>query len=147
MFAPPPWGEHRGMAERGSDKHGPRLDEQLEHELDGMLRGEGPTHAEEWRDPEPAGEDQPAVGGAEGRDGAAPPGMTGDEVELRSELAARLNRAAFPADAPALRDHLAAEHAPAELATLLTRLPSGRQYESVGEVWAALGFGKEDHRF
>ena len=46
--------------ERGSDKHGPRVDEELEHELQGMLKANRPTRAEEWRDPEPPADDDPA---------------------------------------------------------------------------------------
>jgi hypothetical protein len=135
------------MAERGSDKHGARVDEQLEHEVDGMLRGAGPTHAEEWRDPEPAGEDQPAVGVAVGRDGGPPPGMSDGDVDDRAELATHLGRAAFPADAAALQAHLAADDAPDRLRDLLRDLPRGRAYRNVGEVWDALGRPKEDTRF
>lgn len=46
--------------ERESTKHGPRLDEEMELEVDGMTKG-GLTggRVEEFRDPEPAGDDQP----------------------------------------------------------------------------------------
>jgi Protein of unknown function (DUF2795) len=135
------------MIERGSDKHGPRLDEAMEQEVEGLVRGGGPTHAEEWKQPEPAGEDQPAGGIEGGREGAAPPGMSEDEVELRSELATRLNRAPFPTDASGLLDRLVEEDAPDRLLELVRRLPPGRAYESVGEVWDALGLGHEQHRF
>ena len=43
--------------QRGSDKHGPRLDDELEHELEGTVRANRPTRAEEWRDPEPPADD------------------------------------------------------------------------------------------
>jgi hypothetical protein len=46
--------------ERGSSKHGPRVDEELEHELEGTVRANRPTRAEEWRDPEPPADDDPA---------------------------------------------------------------------------------------
>ena len=49
------------MAQRGSDKHNPREDDELKHELEGTLRGTGPTRAEEWHDPEPPADDDPAV--------------------------------------------------------------------------------------
>ncbi|MDD6791309.1 MAG: hypothetical protein PUE00_04025 [Thermobifida fusca] len=39
--------------ERGSDKHGPRLDESLKHEIEGALKSGGPTRAHEDREPEP----------------------------------------------------------------------------------------------
>ena len=37
--------------ERGSDKHGPRHDEALDKDLQGML-GQAGGHREEWLDPE-----------------------------------------------------------------------------------------------
>ena len=47
--------------ERGSDKHAPRKDEELKHELEGMLRGNRPSRVEEWRDPEPPADDDPEL--------------------------------------------------------------------------------------
>lgn len=46
---------------RESDTHGPRQDDNLKHEMEGMLRGNGPTRAEEWRDPEPPADDDPEL--------------------------------------------------------------------------------------
>jgi hypothetical protein len=47
--------------ERESTQHSPREDDALKAELQGMLKGGGPTRAEEWRDPEPPADDDPAV--------------------------------------------------------------------------------------
>lgn len=47
--------------QRGSDKHGARHDDALAAEVDGMIRGTGPTRAEEWHDPEPPADDDPDV--------------------------------------------------------------------------------------
>ncbi|MCO1578928.1 hypothetical protein M8C13_24540 [Crossiella sp. SN42] len=47
--------------ERGNTKHGPRKDEQLEAETQGMIKANRPTRAEEWRDPEPPADDDPPV--------------------------------------------------------------------------------------
>jgi hypothetical protein len=47
---------------RESDTHGPRQDDALKRELDGMLRSNGPTRAEEWRDPELPADDDPVLG-------------------------------------------------------------------------------------
>ncbi|GAA1785932.1 MULTISPECIES: hypothetical protein [Streptomonospora] len=44
--------------ERGSDKHGPKLDDELESEIQGMLKGNKPTRAEEEREPEPVVTDE-----------------------------------------------------------------------------------------
>ena len=45
------------MAERGNTKHGQQLDEQMQHETQGMVRGNQPAHAEEWRETEPFPDD------------------------------------------------------------------------------------------
>lgn len=41
------------MAERGNTKHGANPDDELQHETQGMVRGNQPAHAEEWRETEP----------------------------------------------------------------------------------------------
>lgn len=136
--------------ERGNSKHSPRVDEQLGHEVEGMMRAERPTHAQEWKEPEPAGEDQRdpgQLGEPVDRQPAPPPGMTNDEVTLRSELAAQLTRAAFPNDESGLLGHLVDGNAPDRLRQLVAQLPSGRVFQNVGEVVQALGFHEEDHRF
>jgi CBS domain-containing protein len=48
------------MPERGSDKHGPRQDDELKHELHGLEQADRRVRAEEWRDPEPPADDDPA---------------------------------------------------------------------------------------
>ena len=47
--------------ERGSDKHGPRKDDALAEETEGMIRANRPTRADEARDPEPPADDDPDV--------------------------------------------------------------------------------------
>jgi hypothetical protein len=47
--------------QRESDKHGRLHDENLKHELEGTLRGNRPSRAEEWRDPEPPADDDPNI--------------------------------------------------------------------------------------
>ena len=47
--------------ERGSSKHGARKDYALARDVEGMIRGTGPTHAEEWKDPEPPADDDPVL--------------------------------------------------------------------------------------
>ncbi|TDP91061.1 hypothetical protein [Labedaea rhizosphaerae] len=46
---------------RESDQHGPRKDDALKNELRGMMQANRPTRAEEWHDPEPPADDDPAV--------------------------------------------------------------------------------------
>ena len=45
-------GEEDSM-DRSSDKHGPRLDDEMKKEAEGQVRSGRPTRAEEWHDPEP----------------------------------------------------------------------------------------------
>jgi hypothetical protein len=52
------------MIDRGSDKHGRRLDEALAHETEGAVRATRSTPAEEWREPEPTGKANPTSGSA-----------------------------------------------------------------------------------
>jgi len=136
--------------ERGNSKHSPRVDEQMEHEVEGMMTAERPTRAEEWKEAEPAGEDQADPGRLEepaGRQPGTPPGMTIQDVELRSELAEHLPRSVFPTDESGLLAHLVDSNAPDRLQQLIRQLPSGRTYDHVGEVVQALGLPEEHHRF
>ncbi|GAA5107484.1 hypothetical protein [Nocardia iowensis] len=48
--------------ERGNSKHGPKRDDELAHELQGTLRGNRSSRAEEWRDPEPPADDDEITG-------------------------------------------------------------------------------------
>jgi hypothetical protein len=135
---------------RGSSKHSPRLDEDMEHEVDGMMTAERPTRAEEWREAEPAGEDQADPGrlGEPGdRQPGVPRGMTPEDVELRSELGEHLPRSVFPGDEAALLAHLVDTNAPDRLQQLVRQLPGGRTYDHLGEVVQALGLHEEGQRF
>jgi hypothetical protein len=136
--------------ERGSSKHSPRIDEEMGHEVQGMMSAERPTRAEEWKEAEPAGEDQPDPGRLEVADEhqpAVPDGMTPADVELRSQIAAALPRSVFPTDESGLLSHLVDSNAPDRLRQLIAQLPSGQVFHQVGEVVRALGLHAEDHRF
>jgi len=81
-------------------KHGPQLDEQLKHETEGLVRSSRPTRVEEFRDPEPAGRDQPTADRGilpEDRRGT-PPGMTQADIDERPDVAQALGTSAFPGD-------------------------------------------------
>lgn len=136
--------------ERGNSKHSARLDEQLEHEVSGYLTAERPTRAEEWKETEPVGEDQADPGvrvEPEDRQPGTPDGMTPQQVELRSALAAALPRSLFPTDGSGLLGHLVDGNAPDRLRQLVRRLPDGQVFENIGAVSVALGLGHEEHRF
>src|SRR5438105_6153729 len=97
-----------GGMERGSSKHGPRLDDELEHEVRGLLQGQNTEgRVEEWHDPEPSGEDQPVVGeypdSGDDLPGGAPAGITAAEADRRAYFASFLSRSLFPADRARLR--------------------------------------------
>src|SRR5947209_383886 len=84
-------GQTRGASvERGSDKVSPRADDELKHQTQGLVRSGHTTHAEEWKDPEPIGEDQPDADLAPDGTlhGGTPAGMSADDVEGSAELAA-----------------------------------------------------------
>jgi hypothetical protein len=137
-------GQFAGASQRGT-KHGPRLDEQLEQEVQGMLKAERSTRAEEWREVEPPAEGDPDVDAdpAGSLVGGTPVGMDADAVESRAELARWLTRAPFPGTrsdlVEAARDHRAPDAVVAEL----ERLPDGQTFERIGDVVRALGYPTE----
>ncbi|HKG50419.1 MAG TPA: DUF2795 domain-containing protein [Actinomycetales bacterium] len=127
----------------------PREDEQLAHETEGLVRSGHPTRVEEFRDPEPPGEDQPTGDEhlmAPDREPGTAPGLTPEDVETRSEIARFLGLSAFPGR----RDDLvaaASEHqATDRVLNLLEQLPSDQEFRNVQDVARALGLGTEDHR-
>jgi hypothetical protein len=101
-----------GTSER-STKHSPRVDDELEHEMQGMLRGERANRAEEWREVEPQAEGDPDIDRVPDGSytGGTPVGMDPDAVTARAELARWLDRADYPNTgaglAEAARDHRA----------------------------------------
>jgi len=136
--------------ERGNTKHGPRLDEEMAREVQGHVQGSGAgSRVEEWREPEPAGEDQPEVtlipGGE--RPGGAPGELTATDAERRSELGRHLEPSDFPADRSRLRRAAERHHAPDHVLAELDRLPADATFATVSEVWAALGHPNESRRW
>jgi hypothetical protein len=135
--------------ERGSDKHGPRVDEALKHETRGITQSGHEVRAEEWRSSEPPGEDQPAVDTVprgETRAGT-PEGMSAEDLDRRAELAAALGKALWPADAETLQKRLEESHAPDHLRELVARLPGQRTYQGASEVWAVATGEPPERRF
>jgi hypothetical protein len=137
--------------DRGSSKHGPRLDDEMEHEVRGHLQGAGAGgRAEEWHEPEPSAEDQPEALDAPAVDrrlDAQPPiELTGQEREARSRFGRYLPRAVFPADRTRLLAAARGSNAPDEFVGQLERLDPRRRFVTVAEVWEALGY-QPDRRF
>jgi hypothetical protein len=133
-----------GTAQR-STKHSPRVDEELEHEIQGMVRGGHSTRAEEWRDPEPVAEGEPDIDAVPTGSyvGGTPVGMDADAVEARAELARWLDRADFPSSGPDLVEAALDHRAPDAIVAELRRLPEGETFERIGDVVRALGYPTE----
>src|SRR4051812_19541578 len=134
--------------ERG-DKHGFRVDDQMAHETEGLVRSGHSTHAEEWNDPEPSGEDQPDADRAPNGTltGGTPPGMTPEDVEGRAELASYIGKAPYPLVRAQIIDLVMERHAPQRVIDLVKNLPSDRQFVNANDVWAAAGGHVETERF
>lgn len=123
--------------------HGPHADDELKREVRSELRAGRATRGAEWQEPEPPGEDQPeATWALAGRPSPAG-GPDADLLELRSDLARNLDRAAFPAGRRQLLAALAGHHAPRSLSDLVGRLPRHVTFRNVGDVARALGLPAE----
>ncbi len=131
--------------ERGSDKHSPRVDEELQHETRSLEQGAPvESRVEEYREQEGPGEDQPTPSAllTGGRTGS----LDLDDAETRSEIARFLDPSTFPTDREGLLENAEANNAPAAVLERLQALPGGRAYQGMPDIWAALG-GTVEHRF
>ncbi|QOV34348.1 DUF2795 domain-containing protein [Streptomyces ferrugineus] len=121
--------------QRGSDRLSVHRDDEMKHELQGLLRSGHPTRTEEWHDPEPSAEDDPQVAGGP----VGWPGPSAASLEtVRLELARILGRSAFPAGPRDLISELRRGYAPDALVESLERLPRGTRYANVQELAEAL---------
>ncbi|PZG15509.1 hypothetical protein C1I95_19440 [Micromonospora craterilacus] len=137
--------------DRGNSKHAPRVDEQMDQEVSGLVQGPGTggSRVDESRVPEPAGEDQPEATTAPAGDlrSGSPQGMTSEDVEARSRLGRFITMTALPGDRATLLANARDNQAPADVLAALERLPEGTRYQTVSEVWAALGHKNETTRW
>ncbi|MCX4585655.1 DUF2795 domain-containing protein [Streptomyces sp. NBC_01481] len=120
--------------QRGSDRLSVHKDEEMKHELQGLLRSGHPTRVEEWHDPEPGADDDPEI--ALGF--VTTMGSLGPDEQLRIELARHLGRTAFPATRRELVHTLTARHAPDRLVDMVNRLPAHHTYRTAHEIVSAL---------
>jgi hypothetical protein len=136
------------VTDQGSNKTGPVRDDELKKEMQGDLKANRGVRVEEAYEIEPSGEDQPLAGWEPNGipAGAAPAGMTPQDVVLRSELARHLERSVYPADRTALLDALARHQAPDGLTELVSQLPADEKYPNLQAVATALGLGAEEGR-
>ena len=122
--------------DRESNKHSPRVDDALAHDVDSLLHGA----AEESRAQEGRLQEDPAVGPGRRFDEPLPRmDLTDADVEKRAELSRHLAAAHFPAR----RDELVAtaedDHAPDDVVRALRQLPADEEYQTVQAVWKAMG--------
>ncbi|WP_069169879.1 DUF2795 domain-containing protein [Streptomyces griseus] len=129
------------MSSHGKDKTGPVRDDEMKKELQGELKGGRGARVREERELQPAGEDQPAVGRSPNATlpGSTPPGMTREDVELRTELARHLGRGPFPADREKVIRALRDDNAPDALVDTAAHLPDDTQYGNVQDLLRGLG--------
>jgi hypothetical protein len=134
--------------EQQSSKHSSRQDDELKHELHGTLHSGQQTHTEEVFSSESAGEDQPPVARSIGvpDEVGTPAGLNLVDLERRSETASYLGKEVWPADRNTLIARALDSNAPDRVLDELRRLPSGRQYATLNEAWAAMGHSVEAHR-
>lgn len=111
--------------ERGSTKHSAVLDDQLRQEAQDEVRAVDP-------------------GGEGSRTYGAPVGMTADDVEARSNLGRYIPMASLPGDRDDLIAGASEMNAPDEVLAVLERLPENQVFETVNQVWAALGGPNEN---
>ncbi|MGW3493684.1 DUF2795 domain-containing protein [Streptomyces sp. NPDC001020] len=119
--------------QRGSDRLSVHRDDEMKHELQELLRSGHPTRTDEWYDPEPAADDDPAVWA-----GPATSGGAHSVADMRYEMARILGRTAFPAHRDDLIDTLRDRHAPDALVEPLKRLPRSVRYASAHELAEAV---------
>ncbi|GIJ33545.1 Protein of unknown function [Micromonospora sediminimaris] len=123
----------------------------MSQEVSGLVQGPGTggSRVDEFRVPEPAGEDQPEPTTAPAGDlrSGAPQGMTSEDVEARSRLGRFITMTALPGDRAALLANARANEAPDDVLAALERLPESTRYQTVSEVWAALGHTNETTRW
>ena len=134
--------------ERTTDKHSPRIDDAMEHEVQSLVDGRGgDSRSQESRMAEPVAEGEADITPGTRWDdhddqGIGVSRLTADD---RAELARFVASARWPATREDLLDAADRDHATDKAMELLGRLPHGSQaYETFQDVWRALGGEVED---
>jgi hypothetical protein len=73
--------------------------------------------------------------------------MSNDDVEGRAEIATYLGKDHYPMVREQILDLVIDGRAPDRVIDLVRRLPSGREFHNVNQVWAAVGGPVESERF
>ncbi|MFC4502717.1 MULTISPECIES: DUF2795 domain-containing protein [Streptomyces] len=121
--------------QRGSGRVSAHRDDEMKHELQGLLRSGHPTRTEEWQDPEPPADDDPELW-----TGPVAPGGPSrpSPATLRLELGRILGRSVFPAGPSQLARALRRRNAPEALVEAVRDLPHKERYANAREVAEAL---------
>jgi Protein of unknown function (DUF2795) len=134
------------VSEQETGKVGPREDDALKRELRGELQANRATRSEEWREPDPPGEDEPdATWAPAGRFGEPQADEEWDQIELRSDLARHLDRHTWPATREHLIETLESHQAEQRLLDLVSSVPARATFANFHELLTALGLPIE-HR-
>lgn len=128
--------------ERGSDRLSVHRDEEMKHELQGLLRSGRSTRTEEWNDPEPTADDDPVLAGGP----VTPSGASVPLETVRLELAKILGRTSFPAGPRELGVVLREKYAPDSLVEPVERLPHDARYTSAQDLAEAVVEGESTGR-
>src|SRR5947209_1959066 len=114
--------------QRRSDKHAPRVDDELKHELRSIVQGSPvEARADEAREQEGPAEGEPTPDAllTGDRPSATPDALSHDEVEARADLARHLQPSVFPADRASIIASARRSGASDALLAGLGRLPDG----------------------
>jgi hypothetical protein len=113
---------------RESEKHGPVRDDSLRKDADRPARGGATRTAED---------------AAGGRGSPSEPErarcMSPADVARRAELTRHLPPSEFPGDRERLLAHVRAHRAPDSVVDAVSRLPEGKEFQTLGEVVRTLG--------
>jgi hypothetical protein len=128
---------------RGSDKHGPRLDEQLKHDTGALVTGSPDEGRTEARVQEGLNDAEGTIGHRPELDDPPGAGLPEHELAERERLATAIGGARFPATGEELVEAALESFATEELVERLRSLPTGSTYANVQEAWVALGGSAE----
>jgi hypothetical protein len=128
------------MSEEVSAKHGAVEDDAIKRQD----RSELQARSQAWPDPESAETEAGAVWAPEGRFAGARPLENWQAIELRSDLARRLDRTAFPVTRSHLLAVLDSQEAGQRLLDLAASLPDGASFASLRELLRGLGLPMEE---
>ena len=124
-----------------SDKHSPRVDDEIKHETAPLTQGAGlESHSRDDLRQETPDRNEGAPDPSARGDVPVPPGaLSPDEANERAEVARVLATVAFPASREFLFKAARDNNADERVIDRLRRLPTSESFETVQDVWVATG--------